>query len=47
MNETPIEWDGQSKEDVRQGVPLSGIRGKLTELPIVCRNATYGSYVSW
>jgi hypothetical protein len=23
MNEMPIEWDGQSKEDVRHGVPLS------------------------
>jgi hypothetical protein len=47
MNESPIEWDEQSKEDVRHGVPLSGIRGKLTGLTVVCRNATDGAHVSW
>ncbi len=48
MNETPIELDGgQSKEDVRHGIPLSGICGNSTGSTIVCCNATNGAHVSW
>jgi hypothetical protein len=46
MNKTPIEWDGQSKQDVRHAVPLYDICGKLTGSTIVGRNATYGAHVS-
>ena len=48
MNESPIEWDEQSKVDVSQmGFSSLVYSRNLTGLTVVCRNATNGTHVSW
>ena len=47
MNEAPVEWDGQSKEEVPSRRFLSLYPwGVLHGVTAVCGNAAYGAYVS-